>query len=62
MTTLPSNDPEKVEKWASFHLYIPIERALDEDVSAIRNVIRNYGGKLNYIEDIECPEYVLDEE
>ena len=49
-------------KWVKFHLYLPIERASDADVSAIHLTVRNFGGKLNYIEEVECPEYVLDEE
>jgi len=50
-------------KWAKFHLYIPPEHASDGDILALNNLVRDvWKAKLNYVEDIECPEYVLDEE
>ena len=57
------NDSTKLRKWAVFHLYIPIEKAKDGDISRLHeHISHHYWGKLNFIEDRELTEDTIDQE
>ena len=57
------SDTEKKQKWAVFHLYLPIEKADDSAVSRLHEHIRHhFEGVMNYIEETEASQDTFDTE